>query len=84
MKLCTGFFIGMGAGMMAGAMVGEGTDYADLTYTLPLNSEQYGVGFRRGSDLAEELDAFLDACAADGSLQKLAELYGVQAALIAE
>lgn len=37
---------------MAAAMVGEGTSYADLTYTISLNSEEYGVGFRKGSDLA--------------------------------
>jgi polar amino acid transport system substrate-binding protein len=70
--------------LMAAAMVGEGTSYADLTYTLPLNDEQYGVGFRTGSDLAAELDAFLAASAADGSLLKIAETYGVQAALIME
>lgn len=38
--------------LMAAAMVGEGTSYADLTYTISLNSEEYGVGFRKGSDLA--------------------------------
>ena len=70
--------------LMAAAMVGDGTSYADLTYTLPLNEEQYGVGFRTGSDLAAELDAFLAASAADGSLLKIAETYGVQAALIME
>lgn len=69
--------------LMAAAMVGEGTGYADLTYTLELTAEEYGVGFRTGSDLAAALDAFLDAAYADGSLQKCAEAYGVQAALIA-
>ena len=70
--------------LMAGAMVGEGTSYADLGYTLPLNEEQYGVGFRTGSDLADELNVFLDAAIADGSLLELAEAYGVEAALITE
>ena len=70
--------------LMAAAMIGEGTSYEDLGYTLPLNSEVYGVGFRKGSDLAAELDAFLAAAAEDGSLLALAEAYGVQAALIAE
>lgn len=69
--------------LMAAAMVGEGTGYANLTYTLELTAEEYGVGFRTGSDLAAALDAFLDAAYADGSLQKCAETYGVQAALIA-
>lgn len=70
--------------LMAAAMVGEGTGYPNLTYTLRLNSEQYGVGFRQGSDLTEALNAFLSEAAADGSLQALAEKYKVQAALIAE
>ena len=32
--------------LMAGAMIGEGTSYENLTYTASLNSEEYGVGFR--------------------------------------
>ena len=67
--------------LMAGAMVGEGTSYANLGYTLPLNEEKYGVGFRKGSDLAAELDAFIAVYAEAGSLEALAETYGVQAAL---
>lgn len=70
--------------LMAAAMVGEGTSYADLTYTVGLNSEEYGVGFRTGSDLAEALNAFFAASFADGSMQACAETYGVQAALIAQ
>ena len=57
--------------LMAAAMVGEGTSYADLTYTVALSTEEYGVGFRKGSD-------------ADGTMQELAETYGVSAALIAQ
>lgn len=68
--------------LMASAMVGEGTSYADLTYTIGLNSEEYGVGFRKGSDLAEELNNFFKESYADGSMQQYAETYKVQAALI--
>ena len=68
--------------LMAAAMVGEGTGYASLTYTCGLNSEEYGVGFRKGSDLAAELDSFLDAAYADGSMLEIAEKYGVQAAIV--
>ncbi len=68
--------------LMAGAMVGEGTGYAELTYTVGLNSEEYGVGFRKGSDLTEKLNEFFKTSYADGTLQKTAETYGVQAALI--
>ena len=68
--------------LMAAAMVGEGTGYADLTYTCGLNSEEYGVGFRKGSDLAQKLNDFFQSSYADGSMMQIAETYGVQAAII--
>ena len=68
--------------LMVAAMVGKGTGYENLTYTVALNSEEYGVGFRKDSDLAEKLNAFFDAKYNDGSIQKLAETYKIQAALI--
>ena len=68
--------------LMAAAMVGEGTSYSGLTYTIGLNSEEYGVGFRKGSDLAAMLNDFFKASADDGSMSACAEKYGVQAALI--
>ena len=73
--------------LMAGAMVGEGTGYDSLTYTVSLNAEegeQYGVGFRQGSDLAQALNDFFAASYADGSMVECAETYGIQAALIAQ
>ncbi len=70
--------------LMAAAMVGEGTGFADLTYTVKLNSEEYGVGFRKGSDLVDKLNEFFKNSYADGTMQKIAEEYGVQAALIAQ
>ena len=70
--------------LMAAAMIGEGTSYADLTYTVALNSEKYGVGFRKGSDLAAVLDEFFANATADGSMKACAEKYGVQAALVQE
>ena len=68
--------------LMAAAMVGEGTGYEQLTYTASLNSEEYGVGFRKGSDLTAKLNEFFAAAKADGSMEKVAETYKVQAALI--
>lgn len=68
--------------LMAAAMVGEGTGYADLTYTVSLNSEEYGVGFRKGSDLASVFNQFYTKSLQSGSVQKCAEKYKVQAALI--
>ena len=70
--------------LMASAMVGEGTNFAELTYTISLNTEEYGVGFRQGSDLAAELNAFFSEIYADGAMQELADQYGVSAALIAQ
>ena len=68
--------------LMAAAMVGEGTGYADLAYTVGLNSEEYGVGFRKGSDLAAALNDFFAASYADGSMMEIAETYGVDAAIV--
>jgi len=70
---------------MAGAMVGEGSGYSGLTYTISLNEEegeQYGVGFRKGSDLTELFNEFLKSAYADGSMIQTAEKYGVQASII--
>lgn len=68
--------------LMAAAMVGEGTGYENLTYTIGLNDEKYGVGFRKGSDLAATLNDFFAASYADGSMLKCAESYHVQAAVV--
>ncbi len=68
--------------LMAAAMIGEGTGYEQLTHTVELNSEEYGVGFRKGSDLAEALNTFFVESYADGSMLECAEKYGVQDALI--
>ena len=70
--------------LMAAAMVGPDTGYAELTYTVPLNSEEYGVGFRKGSDLVAELNAFFAEIYAAGTMQEIAETYGVDAALVAQ
>ena len=68
--------------LMAGAMVGEGTGYDKLTYTVPLTTEEYGVGFRKGSDLVAKLNAFFDECNKNGKMDEIATKYGVQAAII--
>ncbi len=68
--------------LMAAAMVGEGTGYANLTYTVGLNSEEYGVGFRKGSDLVAAFNEFFAAAVKSGEAESIAETYGVQAALI--
>ena len=70
--------------LMAAAMVGEGTSYETLTYTIGLNDEEYGVGFRQGSDLVELLNEFFVEIYENGTMEEIAETYGVQAAVIAQ
>ena len=70
--------------LMAAAMIGEGTSYEDLTHTVELNSEEYGVGFRKGSDLVNALNDFFADAYADGSMMECAEKYGVQDAVLAQ
>lgn len=62
---------------MANAMTGEGTSYSELDQGISLTSEDYGVGFRKGSDLTAEVDKIIDEMKADGSLQKLADKYNL-------
>ena len=68
--------------LMAGAMIGEGTGYADLTYTIGLNSEEYGVGFRKGSDMVEKFNEFMKKAYEDGSMMECAKKYGVQESIV--
>ena len=68
--------------LMAGAMIGDGTSYKDLSHTVELTTEEYGVGCRKGSDLAEYINAELKKLYADGTIKTLAQKYGVQDALV--
>jgi len=69
--------------LMAGAMIGEGTSYPELTYTVKLTSEEYGVGFKKGSGMSELYNAFYAEAYAAGTVMEIAELYGVQESIIA-
>ena len=60
---------------LANAMIGEGTDYADLKIVDELNAEEYGVAFRKGSDAAAAVDEAFDELKADGTMQALADKY---------
>ncbi|MDE6412939.1 MAG: transporter substrate-binding domain-containing protein [Eubacterium sp.] len=65
---------------MAAAMTGEGTDYADLAAGVQLVDEQYGIGFRKGSDMVAKMNELFEEFKADGTLKELAEKYKVQLA----
>ena len=62
---------------MAKAMTGEGTDYADLAAGISLTEEEYGVAFRKDSDLTAKFNAFMDKLVADGTLPALAKKYNL-------
>ena len=74
--------------LMAGAMIGEGTSYPNLTYTVNLNEttatrpENYVVGFRKGSDLTAAFNDFYKAAYEDGVVLSFAQKYGVQEAIV--
>ena len=65
-------------------MVGEGTSYTDLTTTVELSDEEYGIGCRKGSDLAAYINSEMQSFYKDGSIQDIAKKYGVQDALISQ
>lgn len=62
---------------MANSMVGEGTSYADLGVACELAAEEYGIGFRMGSDMVEKVNAIMADMMADGTLDALAEKYSL-------
>ena len=70
--------------LMAGAIIGEGTSYPQLSYTVKLTTEEYGVGFRADSDLTAAFNAFYAKAYAAGTVAEIAKTYGVQESIIAK
>ncbi|MDI9521378.1 MAG: transporter substrate-binding domain-containing protein [Bacillota bacterium] len=65
---------------LANAMTGEGTDYADLVIKDKLAVEDYGIAFRKGSDIADEVNKILAELTENGFLKSLADKYGLDLA----
>ena len=65
---------------LAKAMIGEGTDYADLVIKDKLAVEDYGVAFRKGSDIAAEANKIFATLTENGFLKSLADKYGLDLA----
>ena len=65
---------------MANSMTADGKDFDDLGYTLKLTTEQYGIGFKKGTDMAEKINPMIDELKADGTLQKLSDKYYIDLA----
>ncbi|MBQ4061747.1 MAG: transporter substrate-binding domain-containing protein [Christensenellaceae bacterium] len=71
--------------VMAMGMVGPGTDYEDLMIVdgIELTVEEYGIGFRKGSDATLEMvNAAIEKLAQDGTLNEIAKKYELEASLI--
>ncbi len=62
---------------MADAMTGEGTSYADLASGISLTSEEYGVAFRKDSDMTAKFNDLMAKWMEDGTLDALAEKYSL-------
>lgn len=65
---------------MANSMTKDGTDFANLGYSVSLTTEEYAVGFRKGSDLTAEVNRLLSELKEDGTMDKISAKYGVDLA----
>ena len=65
---------------LANAMIGPGTDYANLAIVDRLEVEEYGVAFRKGSDICDRVNEAFKELAADGTMATLAAKYGLDLA----
>ena len=59
--------------VMAYASVGEGTSYSDLTVVdgIELGKEEYGIGFRKGSNVVDEVNKALQKLTEEGVVEEL-------------
>lgn len=62
---------------MANSMTGEGTSNANLGFELKLEAEEYGIAFRKNSDLTAKVNEIIDELMSDGTLDALAEKYEI-------
>lgn len=67
-------------------MIGEGTDYEDLVVVdeLAFADEEYGIAFRKGSDVTAAVNAAIAKLVENGELAKIAETYKLSEQIIAK
>ncbi|HZJ90966.1 MAG: transporter substrate-binding domain-containing protein [Clostridiaceae bacterium] len=65
---------------LAKTMTGPGTNYEDIVIVDHLAEENYGVAFRKGSDICAEVNKIFDELIADGTMGALADKYGLDLA----
>ena len=68
--------------IMAGYFTADGGDFSELAYALPLNEEEIGIGFRKGSDLTAKANDFLKEMAENGEMGEIAKEYGIDGAIL--
>lgn len=69
--------------------IGEGTEYTDMVVVESAefelgNDEQYGIAFRKGSDLTDMVNDIIDELIEDGTLLEIAKKYKLEDQLIVE
>lgn len=66
--------------------IGEGTDYANLTAVVydEFEGEQYGIAFRKGSDLQTEVNTVITKLVNNGKLAEIAKKYKLEGFVIAK
>ena len=70
---------------LAKSYAGQG-DYESLTIVEDLSSdvEYYAIGFKKGSELTAKVNEQLEKLAADGTIAKLAQQYGVETTAVTD
>lgn len=66
--------------------LGEGTDYENISIVenASFADEQYGIAFRKDSDITAKVNEIIDELIKDGTLKKIAEKYKLGEQLIVE
>ena len=71
--------------VMAAGSIGEGTDYEDLVIIdKSFTADEYGVAFRKGSDMTAKVNEIIAELMADGTLKEIADKYKLGELLLGE
>ena len=72
--------------VMSIGSIGEGTDYADLKLVEDVSfaPEEYGIAFRKGSDVVNYVNKAINELKADGTLDEIAKKYKLQDLLLGD
>lgn len=70
--------------VMSIGSIGEGTDYTNLVVadSMEFGPEEYGIAFRKGSDMVGKVNDAISELAADGTLNEIATKYKLQDLLL--